>query len=282
MDLPQHSLALSVVFAGAFEAGLNDEEGGRTGCYIIDKRVEDGHGLSWRYRYRGGPASNTLLALSVVFAGALEAMDRDESGSDVSGSVSAEKKMWTHKKDIVKQRPILPKNGSSSTFQPVLRSVSLIVSGRGPGGARLPMEPKMKGSTVAERSRVTFAVSSETANGTNGTVNFSHEEAALAGNRKWGLDAGQHHRWWNVYLNLPTEWVLGRDYSESELEVRKILPALFNRSLTDKLSDIVAPSLPAEEDIAPVKRHPSLPAEECAPVKRQCASKKVQRGRKRK
>ncbi|KAG1887867.1 hypothetical protein F4604DRAFT_1675011 [Suillus subluteus] len=50
----------------------------------------------------------------------------------------------------------------------------------------------------------------------------------------------------------------------------------------DELSNVVAPSLPAEEEIAPVKRRPSLPAEECAPVKRRCGSKRVQRGRKRK
>ncbi|KAG1889186.1 hypothetical protein F4604DRAFT_1673878 [Suillus subluteus] len=43
------------------------------------------------------------------------------------------------------------------------------------------------------------------------------EDAGPAGNQEWGLDAGQHHRWWNVYLNIPTEWVLGRDYSEGEL-----------------------------------------------------------------
>ncbi|KAG2337441.1 hypothetical protein BDR05DRAFT_970198, partial [Suillus weaverae] len=55
------------------------------------------------------------------------------------------------------------------------------------------------------------------------------EEAGPAGNQQWGchLDAGQHHRRWNVYLNIPNEWVLGRDYSRSELEVRKLLPALF-------------------------------------------------------
>jgi hypothetical protein len=40
-------------------------------------------------------------------------------------------------------------------------------------------------------------------------------------------------------------------------------------------------TLPAEEENAPVKCHPSLPAEECAPVKRRRASKRVQRWRKR-
>ncbi|KAG2038453.1 hypothetical protein BDR03DRAFT_306709 [Suillus americanus] len=50
----------------------------------------------------------------------------------------------------------------------------------------------------------------------------------------------------------------------------------------DELSDVVAPSLPAEDEIAHVKRRHSLPAEECAPVKRRRASKRVQRGEKRK
>jgi hypothetical protein len=45
------------------------------------------------------------------------------------------------------------------------------------------------------------------------------------------MDADQHHRRWNAYLNIPNEWVLGRDYSKSELEVRMILLTLFNRSL---------------------------------------------------
>ncbi|KAG1757858.1 hypothetical protein EDB19DRAFT_1822813 [Suillus lakei] len=102
------------------------------------------------------------------------------------------------------------------------------------------------------------------------------EEAGLAGNQQWGLDAGQHHRRWNVYLNVPNEWVLGRENSESEFEVRKILrgPSFSDNSdatSSDELFKVVAPSLPAEE-IAPVKRHPSLPAEEPAPVKRRRAS----------
>ncbi|KAG1790942.1 uncharacterized protein HD556DRAFT_1221885, partial [Suillus plorans] len=29
------------------------------------------------------------------------------------------------------------------------------------------------------------------------------EEAGPAGNQQWGLDAGQHHRQWNVYLGIP-------------------------------------------------------------------------------
>ncbi|KAG1851016.1 hypothetical protein C8R48DRAFT_706732 [Suillus tomentosus] len=33
------------------------------------------------------------------------------------------------------------------------------------------------------------------------------EEAGPAGNQQWGLDAGQHHRRWNVYLGIPDEWV---------------------------------------------------------------------------
>ncbi|KAG2335346.1 hypothetical protein BDR05DRAFT_942645 [Suillus weaverae] len=66
------------------------------------------------------------------------------------------------------------------------------------------------------------------------------EEAGPASNQQWGLDAGQHHRRWNVYLNIPNVWVLARDYSESELEVRKLLPALFKRSLICVI-DSVAP-----------------------------------------
>ncbi|KAG1884367.1 hypothetical protein F4604DRAFT_1978282 [Suillus subluteus] len=108
------------------------------------------------------------------------------------------------------------------------------------------------------------------------------EEAGLASNRQWGLDAGQHHRRWDVYFNIPTEWVLCRDYSESELEGGPLFSDNSDATSADELSDIVAPSLPAEEEIAPVKRRPSLPAEECTPVKRRRGSKRVQRGRKRK
>ncbi|KAG1881906.1 hypothetical protein C8R48DRAFT_682665 [Suillus tomentosus] len=57
------------------------------------------------------------------------------------------------------------------------------------------------------------------------------EEAGPAGKQQWGLDAGQHHRRWNVYL----------DYTESELEVRKTLPAPFDRYLTYVI-DSAAPS----------------------------------------
>ncbi|KAG2336013.1 hypothetical protein BDR05DRAFT_1006256 [Suillus weaverae] len=122
--------------------------------------------------------------------------------------------------------------------------------------------------------------------GTNGQT-----EILKGYSQQWGLDAGQHHRRWNVYLNIPNEWVLGRDYSETELEVRKLLPALFKRSLTcvidslfsdnsdatsaDELSEVVAPSLPAEEEIVPLQRRPSLPTEECAPVKRRRASQRA-------
>jgi hypothetical protein len=49
------------------------------------------------------------------------------------------------------------------------------------------------------------------------------KEAGSAGNQQWGLDAGQYHRWWDVYQNVLNELVLGREYSESEFEVRKIL-----------------------------------------------------------
>ncbi|KAG1904374.1 uncharacterized protein F5891DRAFT_1011255 [Suillus fuscotomentosus] len=99
------------------------------------------------------------------------------------------------------------------------------------------------------------------------------EEAGPAGNQQWGLDAGQHHRRWNVYLGIPDEWVSARDYSESELEQRG--PLFSDNSdatsleSADELSEAVVPSLPAEE---------------CPPVKRRCApqARRVQRGRKRK
>jgi hypothetical protein len=48
------------------------------------------------------------------------------------------------------------------------------------------------------------------------------EEAGPAGNQQWGLDAGHHHRQWNVYFNIPSEWLLGRDHSENEIEVRMV------------------------------------------------------------
>ncbi|KAG2135066.1 hypothetical protein BD769DRAFT_1334083, partial [Suillus cothurnatus] len=43
------------------------------------------------------------------------------------------------------------------------------------------------------------------------------EEAGPGGNQQWGLDAGQHHRQWGVYLNIPNEWVMERDHSDTEL-----------------------------------------------------------------
>ncbi|KAG2345978.1 hypothetical protein BDR05DRAFT_960287, partial [Suillus weaverae] len=105
------------------------------------------------------------------------------------------------------------------------------------------------------------------------------EEVGPAGNQQWDLDAGQHHRRWNVYLSIPNEW--------SELEVRKLLSALFtsdnsDATSSDELSEVVAPSLPAEEEIVPLpKRRPSLPTEECAPVKRRRAWQRVQTGKTR-
>jgi hypothetical protein len=65
------------------------------------------------------------------------------------------------------------------------------------------------------------------------------EEAGPAGNQQWGLDAGQHHRWWDVYLNIPNEWVMERDYSNTELEVRKRLSILFNKSLIGVIDSVV-------------------------------------------
>ncbi|KAG1836209.1 hypothetical protein DFJ58DRAFT_917730 [Suillus subalutaceus] len=109
------------------------------------------------------------------------------------------------------------------------------------------------------------------------------EEAGPTGDQQWGLDAGQHHRRWNVYLNIPDEWVLGRDYSESELERGPLFSDNSDATSADELSDVVAPSLPAEEEIAPVKRCPSLPAKDHdVPFKGRRDLKRVQRGRKRK
>ncbi|KAG2110441.1 hypothetical protein BD769DRAFT_79396 [Suillus cothurnatus] len=107
------------------------------------------------------------------------------------------------------------------------------------------------------------------------------EEAGPAGNQQWGLDAGQHHRRWGVHLNIPNEWVMERDYSDTELERGPLFSDNSDATSADELSGVVAPSRSAEEEIAPVKCHPSLPAEECAPVKRRRASKRVQRERKR-
>jgi hypothetical protein len=41
------------------------------------------------------------------------------------------------------------------------------------------------------------------------------------------------------YLNIPNEWVMGRDYSDTELEVRKRLPILFNESLIGVIDSVV-------------------------------------------
>jgi hypothetical protein len=65
------------------------------------------------------------------------------------------------------------------------------------------------------------------------------EEAGPASNQQWGLDAGQHHRRWGVYLNIPNKWVMKRDYSDTELEVRKRLPILFNKSLIAVIDSVV-------------------------------------------
>jgi hypothetical protein len=54
------------------------------------------------------------------------------------------------------------------------------------------------------------------------------EEAGPAGNQQWG-----------VYLNIPNEWVMKRDYSDTELEVRKRLPILFNKSLIGVINSVV-------------------------------------------
>jgi hypothetical protein len=43
-----------------------------------------------------------------------------------------------------------------------------------------------------------------------------------------------------VYLTIPNEGILGRDYNKSGLEVSKISVALFNRSLVCVI-DVVAP-----------------------------------------
>ncbi|KAG1852155.1 hypothetical protein DFJ58DRAFT_746182 [Suillus subalutaceus] len=87
------------------------------------------------------------------------------------------------------------------------------------------------------------------------------EEAGLAGNWQWSLDAGQYHRRWDVSTFLLRGFW-------AEITARVNLNNNSDATSADELSDVVAPSLPAEEDIAPVKRRPSLPAEECASVKR--------------
>jgi hypothetical protein len=82
--------------------------------------------------------------------------------------------------------------------------------------------------------------------------------------------------------------------------VRMILSALFNWSLTchrqcgdsfsnnshttssEEVCELALPSLLAEEEIVPLKRCPSLPTEDSAPVKCRRVSQRVQRGLKRK
>ncbi|KAG2142145.1 hypothetical protein BD769DRAFT_1772661 [Suillus cothurnatus] len=60
---------------------------------------------------------------------------------------------------------------------------------------------------------------------------------------QWGLDAGQHHRWWGVYLNIPNEWVIERDYSDTELERGPLFSDNSdNATSADELSGVVAPS----------------------------------------
>ncbi|KAG2033819.1 hypothetical protein BDR03DRAFT_966555 [Suillus americanus] len=54
----------------------------------------------------------------------------------------------------------------------------------------------------------------------------------------------------------------------------RVTVASADATSADELSDVVAPSLPAEEEIAPMKRRSSLQAEESAPVKRRRASKR--------
>ncbi|KAG2057480.1 hypothetical protein BDR06DRAFT_951653 [Suillus hirtellus] len=96
------------------------------------------------------------------------------------------------------------------------------------------------------------------------------EETGPADNQQRGLDAGQHHRRWNVYLGIPAERVSGRDYSESELEQGPLFSDNFD-----------ATSLESADDLS---EGFSLPAEECPPVKCRCApqARRVQKGRKRK
>ncbi|KAG1896305.1 uncharacterized protein F5891DRAFT_1175311 [Suillus fuscotomentosus] len=70
------------------------------------------------------------------------------------------------------------------------------------------------------------------------------EEAGPAGNQQWGLDAGQHHRRWNVYLGIPDEWVLqeiicGPLFSDNSDAT--------SFESADELSKAVVPSLLAEE-----------------------------------
>ncbi|KAG2037140.1 hypothetical protein BDR03DRAFT_396144 [Suillus americanus] len=68
----------------------------------------------------------------------------------------------------------------------------------------------------------------------------------------------QQRRWWNVYLNIPNEWVPGRDYSLSSNG--PLISDNSDATSSDKLSKVVlvAPSLSTEEEIAPVKHHDCL------------------------
>jgi hypothetical protein len=42
-----------------------------------------------------------------------------------------------------------------------------------------------------------------------------------------------------VYLNIPNKWVMEWDYSNTEVEVRKRLPVLFNKSLIGVIDSVV-------------------------------------------
>ncbi|KAG1763044.1 hypothetical protein EDD22DRAFT_883898 [Suillus occidentalis] len=88
------------------------------------------------------------------------------------------------------------------------------------------------------------------------------EEAGPAGNQQWGLDAGHHHRQWNVYFNIPSEWLLGRDHSENEIERGDLFSDNSHATSSDVECEVAAPLLLAEEEIVPLKRGPSrLPTE---------------------
>ncbi|KAG0698739.1 hypothetical protein DFH29DRAFT_1071035 [Suillus ampliporus] len=98
------------------------------------------------------------------------------------------------------------------------------------------------------------------------------KEAAAAGNQQRGLDAGQHHRRWNPYLNIPNEWVFGREYSESEYERGPLFSDNSDATSSDEVSvTVVVPACLGEEALAQV-----------TPMKRRRASQRVQKGRKTK
>ncbi|KAG2127389.1 hypothetical protein BD769DRAFT_1775934 [Suillus cothurnatus] len=49
--------------------------------------------------------------------------------------------------------------------------------------------------------------------------------------------------WWGVYLNIPNEWVIERDYSDTELERGPLFSDNSdNATSADELSSVVAPS----------------------------------------